>query len=187
MNDDQNDNSKNPFEGFRIEIDPDKIEQTLREVRDRVESRVREGRYTKVRLSYKGRALGPDIPLSVLLAGEGIAFWLMSPVAALLVNLGANAILDVEFIHEADQLVEEGVELYLAGEVEAAEAKYREALERREDDATALYNLGVLLRVTARKDEAEEVLRQAAMGPEAHPDVIKATELLDRMSGKRTL
>jgi tetratricopeptide (TPR) repeat protein len=187
LNDDRDDDNNNPFEGFRIEIDPEKVEQTMRDLRERVESRVREGRYTKVRLSYKGKAMGPDIPLGVLLAGEGIAFWLMSPIAALLVNLGAKAILDVEFIHEADQLVSEGVELYLAGDVEEAEAKYREALGRRDDDPSAMYNLGVLLRVTGRKEEAMSVLRQAAMGTEGHPDVIKSAELLDRMQGKRTL
>ena len=184
MNDDRN---RNPFEGFRIEIDPDKIEQTLRDLRERVESRVREGRYTKVRLSYKGRSIAPDIPLGALLATEGVAFWVMSPIAALLVNLGAKAILDVEFIHDADQMVSEGVELYLAGEVEEAEAKYREALGRRDDDPAALYNLGVLLRVTSRKEEAMAVLQRAAMGEEGHPDVVKAAELLDRMQGKKTL
>jgi Flp pilus assembly protein TadD len=104
------------------------------------------------------------------------------------VNLGARAILDVEFVHEADELVQEGLELYLEGEIEEAEAKYRAALDRRPDDASALYNLGTLLRVAGRKDEALATLRKAAMGPEGHPDVKRASEAIDKIvAQKKTL
>ena len=110
------------------------------------------------------------------------AFFMMSPLAALLVNLGAKAVLDVEFLHEADELVQEGLAHYLDGELEQAEACYRQALDRRPDDASALYNLGTLLRVTGRKDEAVGVLRKAAMGPEGHPDVVRAAEAVEKLS-----
>ncbi len=171
--------------GFKVEFDPDRVEETLRSVRDRVRESFVAGRYTKVRLSYRGKALGPDIPLAVFLAAEGVAFWLLSPLAALLANLGAKAILDVEFIHEADELVQEGLAAYLEGELELAERKYREALDKRPDDPSALYNLGTLLRVTGRNDEAMNLLRQAAMGPEGHPDVRRAAEAVEKMRTKR--
>jgi tetratricopeptide (TPR) repeat protein len=167
--------------GFKLEIDPDRIEDTLKGLRDRLRESFTAGRYTKVRLSYRGTAVTPDIPLAVFLAGEGVAFWLLSPLAALLVNLGAKAILDVEFLHEADELVQEGLALYLEGEVEAAEKKYREALDRRPDDPAALYNLGTLLRVSGRKEEALAMLRKAAMGPEGHPDVKRAAEAVEKL------
>jgi tetratricopeptide (TPR) repeat protein len=179
---------KNPFEGFRIEIDPERIEQALKALRERVQQTVTTGRYTKVRLSYKGKPVMPDLPLGVFLATEGLAFWLVNPLAALLVNLGARAILDVEFLHEADELVREGLAAYLDGEITTAEERYREALSRRPDDPAALYNLGTLLRVTGRTDEAVTTLRRAAMGPEGHPDVARASEALERLTGgKRTL
>ena len=177
-----------PFENFRLEIDPDRIDDTLERLRERLRDSFAAGRYTKVRLSYRGKPILPDIPLGVFLATEGVAFWLVSPLPALLVNLGAKAVLDVEFIHEADELVQEGLALYLDGEVEAAEQKYREALERREDDPSALYNLGTLLRVTGRKPEALRVLRKAAMGPEGHPDVVRAAEAVQKLENpKKTL
>jgi tetratricopeptide (TPR) repeat protein len=138
-----------------------------------------------VRLSYKGRAIAPDLPLAVFLAGEGVAFWLFSPLAALLVNLGAKAVLDVEFVHEADELVQEGLQLYLQGEAEAAEKKYREALDRRPDDPSALYNLGTLLRVSGRREEALQALRRAAMGPEGHPDVKRAAEAVEKLQAPK--
>lgn len=179
---------KKPFEAFKLEINPDDIEDTLKSLRQRLSDSFTAGRYTKVRLSYRGRSILPDIPLAVFLATEGVTFWLISPLPALLINLGAKAMLDVEFIHAADELVQEGLTLYLDGELGAAEAKYREALTRRPDDPAALYNLGTLLRVTARQEEALRVLRQAAMGPEGHPDVIRAAEAVERMTGpKRTL
>jgi tetratricopeptide (TPR) repeat protein len=172
---------KGPFQGFNLEIDPDDIEDTLKRLRSRIQNAFTAGRYTKVRLSYNGKPVGPDLPLAVFLATEGVAFWLMSPLAAILVNLGAKAVLSVEFIHQADELVEEGLQLYLDGETEGAEAKYREALARRPEDPAALYNLGTLLRVTGRKEEAIATLRRAAMGPEGHPDVVRAAEVIERM------
>ena len=167
-------------EGFRLEVNPEQIEQTLRELRRRVAEAFHAGRFTKVRLSYRGQRVGPDIPLAVFLAGEGVAFWLLSPLPALLVNLGARAILDVEFLHEADELVDEGVQHYLSGDLKAAEAAYRKALSRRDDDPSALYNLGVVLQVSGRADEAVQMWRKAAMGPEGHPDVLRASEALSR-------
>lgn len=182
MSDDEKQEGRGFAEGFKLEIDPEAIEETLSSLRQRVRESFTAGRYTKVRLSYRGKTIGPDLPLAVFLAGEGVAFFLMSPLAALLVNLGAKAVLDVEFIHEADELVQEGLAHYLDGELEEAEACYRRALDRRDDDAAALYNLGTLLRVTGRKDEALTVLRKAAMGPEGHPDVIRAAEAVEKLS-----
>ena len=180
---DENQEGRRRFpEGFRLEIDPDRIEETLKRLRDQVRGSFTAGRYTKVRLSYRGKAVSPDLPLAVFLAGEGVAFFLMSPLAALLVNLGAKAVLDVEFIHEADELVQEGLALYLDGDLEEAEERYRRALDRRPDDAAALYNLGTLLRVTGRKEEALDVLRKAAMGPEGHPDVLRASEAVEKLT-----
>jgi len=175
------DPNRNPFQGFRIEVDPERVEDALRELRRRISQTFQASRHTRVRLSFRGRRLGPDIPLAVFLAGEGAAFWLLSPLTALLVNIGAKAILDVEFIHDADELVQEGLQAYLEGEIAVAEQKYREALRKRPDDPSALYNLGTLLRVSGRVDEARSVLRRAAMGPESHPDVVRASQALARL------
>jgi hypothetical protein len=38
------------------------------------------------------------------------------------------------------------------------------------------------LRVAGRKDEAIVVLRKAAMGPEGHPDVVRAAEAVEKLS-----
>ncbi|MCO4744670.1 MAG: tetratricopeptide repeat protein [Proteobacteria bacterium] len=182
---DDDDATRRPFDGFKIEIDPKKVEEAIQQIRDRVRESFKSGRYTKVRISYKGRQLLPDVPFALFLATEGAAFWLTSPLLAVLFNLGANTVLDVEFLHEADELVQEGLSHYLDGELEEAEKCYRNALERRPDDPAALYNLGTLLRVTGRAEEALTVLRRAAMGPEGHPDVLRATEAVDRLTNRK--
>lgn len=188
------DGDRKRFEDFRLEVDPEKVEEAVRRIRehaeslrDRLEAGLHGARFTKVRVSVRGRQIGPDIPLSVFLAGEGVALATLGPIATLVTNLGGAAFLTIEFVHDADELVAAGREAFGHGEVETAEARYREALERRRDDPSALYHLGVLLRVTGRHDEALRCFRSAAMGPEGHPDVVRAAEAIERMGGKRTL
>lgn len=167
-------------EGFRWEIDPEAIDESIKQLRDRLKKLFDQGRYTKVRLSYKGKPLLPDLPLAALVAAEGLSLALAGPLRFLLVNLGVKSFIDVEFIHEATERVAEGQDLFAAGEVEGAEAKYREALGMKPGDVAALYHLGVLLRVTGRRDEAVIVFEQAAKSTE-HPEGIKAAEALERM------
>lgn len=170
----------NFFERFRVDIDPDAIDESLREMGTKVRGLVDQGRYTKVRVSYKGKQLGPDIPMGVFLAGEVASFWWAGPMRAIVMNLGVKTFIEVELVHEADGRVREGVALFMDGEVEQAEAKYREALRMRPGDTAALYNLGVLLRVTGRKPDAVDALREAGEDEE-HPDGAKAREALGRM------
>ncbi|MCB9663117.1 MAG: tetratricopeptide repeat protein [Alphaproteobacteria bacterium] len=186
--------SRNPFEGFRVELDPERLEEALRRLRDRVEklrdqasTGLSQAQYTRVRVSYKGRQLGPDVPLTLFLAGEGVALALLGPLKAVLGNLAGKVFLDVELLHDADELVAEGREAYGHGELETAEARYREALERRKDDPSALYHLGVLLRVSGRADEALHCFHAGAAGPEGHPDVVRCAEMIGRLQGGRTL
>jgi tetratricopeptide (TPR) repeat protein len=165
---------------FRWEIDPDAIDESIKQLRDRLKKLFDQGRYTRVRISYKGKVLMPDVPLAALVAAEGLSLALAGPLRLLVVNLGVRSFLEIEFIHEASERVREGQELFAAGEVDAAEAKYREALSMKPDDTSALYHLGVLLRVTGRREEAVEILTKAAADTD-HPDAAKANEALERM------
>jgi tetratricopeptide (TPR) repeat protein len=175
------------FEDFRLEIDPERVDDAVRSLGEQARKLVDQGRYTRVRLKYKGKPLMPDIPMGVFLATEAVTFWYTGLLRALVVNLGMRTVIEVEFIHNADEKVAEGIDLYMAGEVEAAEAKYREALRMKVGDPAALYNLGVLLRVTGRRAEAMECFEKAAE-VEGHPDAPRATEALERMKrGPRTL
>ena len=165
---------------FRVDLDPDKVEQTLQDLADRVRKQYERHKFSKVRLSYKGRRLVDDLPIAVFLAGEAASFWWLGPLRVLLVNLGLRQFLDVELVNEADDHIVRGNAHYLDGEVEEAELAYREALVMRPGDPSALYHLGVLLRVTGRRDEAIEALEEAASWGE-HPDAEKANQMLIKM------
>ena len=64
------DRSRNPFEAFKVEIDPDRIDESVRALTDRLAQLVEQGRHVKVRLKYRGRPLMKDIPLSVVAAAQ---------------------------------------------------------------------------------------------------------------------
>ncbi len=172
---------------FRLELDPEAIDESIRTLAERLRRLVEQGRYTKVRIKYKGKPVMPDIPLGVLVATEAATFWFAGPLRALVVTLGARAFVDVEFIHDADEKVREGLRHYSAGDVEDAEACYRDALRIKPDDTAALFNLGVLLRVTGRRSEAISSLEKAAADAE-HPDAERARAALKKMKrGPRAL
>lgn len=176
-----------PNERFKWEFDPAQVQASVEQLRDRLRSLVEQGRYTKVRINYRGKAILPDLPVATVLAAEGLTLPLTGPLWLLIANLGVKAFLEVEFVHESDERVREGQELFQDGEVDGAEAKYREALRMKPDHGPALYNLGVLLRVTGRRDEAMAAFDQAARTPETE-EGRKAAEALDKMRrGGKTL
>ena len=118
--------------------------------------------------------------LELFLAGEVASFWWAGPLRVVLVNLGIGSIITVELVNESDERVTEGKELFMDGDVEGAEAAYREALRMKPGSASALYNLAVLLRVTGRLPEARGLLVEAS-GLGEHPDAEKARQLLEKL------
>jgi len=172
---------------FQFEVDPEKIEESVRGIGEKARQLALDSTHTKVRIKYRGKQLGTDLPLGVFVAAEAATFWYGGLFRAILMNLGMKALLEVEFIHHTDEKVDEGRSLYEEGEVDAAEKCYREALSIRSDDPSANYHLGVLLRVTGRRNEAIERLEIAA-SDESFIYADKAQKALDKMrKGKRTL
>lgn len=168
-------------------LDPTRLDESIRDVATRIKQTVEQGRYSRVRLSYKGKPLMADIPLGLFLAGQGASLWWAGPLRIILVNLGIGSLIDVELVHDAEEVLRKGQELFLEGEVDEAEDAYRKALKMRPGDTSALYNLAVLLRVTGRRREAVACFERAALDAE-HPDGVKAQRTLDKMNrGGRTL
>jgi len=166
------------YDRLRVPLDPAELEATLRGLPERLRRLVDDGRYSKVRVKFRGKQLLPDLPLGGVLAGELLA-GLALPIGALLVNIGAGAFLDIELLHEADGMVAAGQVKLADGEVEEAEALYRGALKLRPDDANALFHLGVLLRVSGRRDEAAAHFeRVVAIGG---ANAARAAEALDKL------
>lgn len=175
------DNIKGLLNRFQIEIDPDEIEQSIRDLSDKVRQFAADGRYTKVRIKFRGKTILPDVPLSAFIAVEAMTFWYGGLIRALAVNLGMKTFIEIELVHEGDELVAEGRGLYEDGETASAERKYREALEMRPNDPAANYHLGVLLRVLQRKEESIACL-QIAASAEEYENAEKAARLLEKMN-----
>ena len=172
---------------FRLEIDPTKLDEAVRTLSLRAQRLIDQGRHTRVRIKYKGRPLMGDIPLGVFVATEAATFWYTGVLRALVVNLGVKTFLDIEFIHEANEKTAEARVAYMDGEVEQAETLLRQALVIDPAHTAAHYQLGVVLRVMGRREEAIECLEKAAADTE-HADSDKAAKALERIRrGGRTL
>lgn len=165
---------------LRWELDPKDLERSLNELAARVQQLAEAHRYSKVRLTWKGKPVLPDIPLAAFVATEVASLWLAGPLRLLLVHLGVGSVLDVELVHDADERTAAGRQAFADGDVEAAEAAYRDALRMRPGDASASYHLGVLLRVAGRLDEAKEALDVALAGKD-FPERARAEALRARL------
>lgn len=182
----QNNEFKKWIDKIQVELDPEKMEQSLSSLQDRVRQLTSDGMYTKVRIKFRGKTVVPEMPLAVFLAAEVATFWYAGLIRALVVNFGIRSLIEVEFIHKSTEKVAEARAAYEDGEVDTAEKLYREALAMRPDDPIACYHLGVLLRVTARRDEALRCFEIAS----AHESEVqeKAKQALEKMQrGPRTL
>lgn len=174
------------FRRFKIDVDPERVDESVERLTQQIRKALVRGRYTKVRILYKGKPLMRDIPLGVFVAAEAMSFWYAGLLRALVVNLGARTVLEVVLVHDADEDVRRGRDAYDAGEVTDAEQAFRAALAKESQHTEALYRLGILLRVTGQRDEAIELLERAAQGDA--PFAERATEALERMKrGPRTL
>lgn len=167
---------------FRVEVDPNDVEKTLGNIREKIEQLAQDGAYTKVRIRYKGKQIIPDMPIGVFLAAEAAGFIVLGPLRAVLLTLGANMFLEIELIHRSTERVQEGVAYYEQGDVELAEKCFLEALELRPTDPHAHYHLGVLYRVQAKYELAKQHLEQVvSMNHSTLSE--KAQDVLDRMNG----
>lgn len=157
-----------------IELDPRRIEESLSALKDKLRLWANKGRYTKVRFKFRGKQLLPDLPLGAVMAAEGLTFYWGGILRALLFNLAGKAVLDVELINDADKEIHAGREALLAGELEAAVAAFRRAVDMDAASASGWLNLGVGLKLSGRADEARSALQktkeldpQGAIGAEA--------------------
>lgn len=167
---------------FKFELDPESIEDSLKQLGEKVRRLAGDHRHSKVRLLFRGKPLLPDIPLALFIAGQAASFWWAGPVRVVLLNLGIGSIIEVELVNEADERVAEGRASFMEGEVDVAEEAYRDALRMKPGDFAASYSLAVLLRVRGDQEGARELLEDVlAEPPEHHPDLGRARALLEKL------
>lgn len=165
-----------------VGVDPKEIDAAIRELRAQVARWVKRGVADKVRISYKGKPLAPDIPVYYFLAAEALTFWATGFLRVLLLNLGAKAFLTVELISSAAEHHAEGMEKYLAGDVDGAIACFEHGVASDDYHAPSHLMLGVTRKVKGDWTAARRHFERAAALDEKGEAGMKAREHLRTMS-----
>lgn len=149
-------------DAIRLGVDPKKLDEAIRELRAQVGRWVQRGVADKVRISYKGKRLAPDIPVYYFLAAEALTFWATGFLRLLIVNLGAKALLEVELISSAEEHHAAGMEKYLAGDVDGAAVEFQKGADGDDYHAPSHLMLGVCKKVRGELGAARAHFRRAA-------------------------
>lgn len=150
-----------------FEIDPKRVEESLKKMQGEMVHWANKGRYTKVRFKFRGKQLLPDLPLAAVAAAEGLTFYWGGILRALVANVVGKSVLQVEFINDSEKRVQAGKEALLSGDVDQALALFREALSMDRDNVAAHLNVGVALKL---KGDREGALAAFEKAKEKDPD-----------------
>lgn len=144
-----------------FEIDPKRVEESLRKLQEEVVHWANKGRYTRVRFKFRGKQLLPDLPLAAVVAAEGLSFYWGGILRALIANIVGGSVLQVELVNDADTHVQAGREALLSGDVDEALARFRKALSMDRDNARAHLNVGVALKLKGDREGALAAFEKA--------------------------
>jgi len=134
----------------------EKISHVLKRVQDQT-----------VRLRYRGKQIGPDIPMQYAIALEALGLLGSGIVRTVVANLGVKTLFDVEVVSLSEERIKTGDNFYQRGELDLAEKEYLAALDHYEKSALACLKLGILKKIQAQRDEAIYWFKKAlALGPE---------------------
>lgn len=150
-----------PTRPFPLEIDTRQLEASLKSARDELVHWANKGRYTKVRIKFRGKQVLPDLPLAAVVAAEGLSFYLAGPLRALAMTAAGGALLKLELINDSEKVVDEGKQAILSGELDQAISLFRRAISMDRDNAGAQLNLGVALKLKGDREGARQALEKA--------------------------
>lgn len=176
-----------PGRTFPVEVDPLRIEETLRRIREELSHWAKKGRYTKVRFKFRGKPLLPDLPLAVVVAAEGVSFYWGGLLRALLVNFAGKTLFDVELVNDSAKKVQAGREALLSGDVDRALGFFQEAIDMARDNASAHLNLGIALKLKGELAAARASLARARALDETGPIGNEAERILATVPGPVTV
>ncbi len=146
---------------FPLEIDPKRVEESLRKLSEELKHWANKGRYTKVRFKFRGKQLLPDLPIAALVAAEGLSFYWGGILRVLIANVVGKSVFQVEFVNDADKRVQAGKEALLSGDMDQALTLFREALVMDRDNASAHLNIGVALKLKGDREGALAAFEKA--------------------------
>lgn len=167
-----------PKNTLPFEIDPKKVEDSLKKFRDQLVQFTKKGRYTKVRFKFRGKQLLPDLPLAAVVTVEGATFYWTGLLRLLVFNLAGRAVIDVELVNDSEKRITAGKEALLSGDLDVALAAFREALEMDPENAVVHLNLGVAYKLKGQKEVARMALSKAKSLDAHGPTGMEADRLM---------
>lgn len=131
---------------------------------DRISAQARDlmskGQHTRVRIKFRGKQVA-ELPIAVVAAAEVASFWWFGPLRLVLGHVVGKAVLEVEFVSNADHNVQEGRAFLADGELEKAVAEFDKALRMDRRHAGALLGKGIALKLRGDKQGARKCFEQA--------------------------
>jgi tetratricopeptide (TPR) repeat protein len=118
------------------------------------------GQHTRVRIKFRGKQVA-ELPIAVVAAAEMASFWWFGPLRVVLGHVVGKAVLDVEFVSNADQNVAAGRAFLADGELDKAIAEFDKALVMDRRHAGALLGKGIALKLRGDKASARKCFEQA--------------------------
>jgi tetratricopeptide (TPR) repeat protein len=118
------------------------------------------GQHTRVRIKFRGKQIA-ELPIAVVAAAEVASFWWFGPLRVVLGHVVGKAVLDVEFISNADLHVAEGRRFLGDGEMEKALAEFDKALAIDRRCAGAHLGRGIALKLRGDKEGARAAFTEA--------------------------
>ena len=150
-----------PVRKVTLEINTNRMEESIRQTVERVQYWYKQGIINKVRLKYKGKAILPDIPLSYFMLVQVATFFLTGVVRALAMNIGAKVFFEVEMINDAEELLKKARDLYLDGELDEAVRLLEEVIRLDDRYSEAFLYLGIINKIKGDRSAASRHFLQA--------------------------
>jgi tetratricopeptide (TPR) repeat protein len=170
-----------PATTLPIEVDPRRIEETLRKIRDELVHWANKGRYTRVRFKFRGKQLLPDLPFAAVMAAEGLTFYWGGILRVLLMNIAGKTVFDVELVNDSQKRVQQGKDALLSGDLDKALEHFRAALAMDRDNAQAHLNVGIALKLKGDPVGARLSLERALQMDPNGPVGAEAERVLAQM------
>jgi tetratricopeptide (TPR) repeat protein len=149
------------------------LDGAFAKVSDQARDLMAKGQHTRVRIKFRGKQIA-ELPIAVVAAAEVASFWWFGPLRLVLGHVVGKAVLDVEFVSNADENVAKGRAFLADGELDKAIAEFDRALVMDRRCKGALLGKGIALklrgdRAGARKwfEEAEDADPRGEAGREA--------------------
>ena len=118
------------------------------------------GQHTRVRIKFRGKQVA-ELPIAVVAAAEVASFWWFGPLRLVLGHLVGKAVLEVEFVSNADHNVQDGRAFLADGELDKAVAEFDKALRMDRRHAGALLGKGIALKLRGDKQGSRKCFEQA--------------------------